>query len=137
VRAVVKIEMSQGAWISAAAAGGGALLGSAIIWPIMRRFLSRYDAKQVASGAVSKDVEGNIIVDAAGAQRFQDVEEDKCVRCAAVCVCAVWCVPLGAGGPAGCCAARSCGVACVVLCLARRRRWHALAQPQVPAVDRH
>lgn len=77
VRAVVKIETAEGAWISAVAAVGAAIVGTAIMWPVMKRYLRKYDESQITLPTGSKDSEGNTIVVEAGAQKYKDVEEDK------------------------------------------------------------
>eukprot|EP00775_Hariotina_reticulata_P009363 gene9363-9526_t len=77
VRGVVDIETDQAAWISAAAAGGSAIVGSLILWPVMKRFVRKYDEAHSAVGGMGKDGSrtGNeVVVDASG---FKDVEEDN------------------------------------------------------------
>ncbi|KAF6259740.1 sodium/phosphate symporter [Scenedesmus sp. NREL 46B-D3] len=46
VRGITTININTAAWISAAAAGGSSILGTAILWPVMKRVLAKYDALQ-------------------------------------------------------------------------------------------
>jgi hypothetical protein len=70
VRAVVKIENAQGAWIAAVGAVGASIIGCALVWPIMKRYLRKYDEAQ------DKLPGANGVVVEAGGSRFKDVEED-------------------------------------------------------------
>jgi hypothetical protein len=40
---VADIETDKAAWISAAAAAGSAVVGSIILWPVMQRYVRKYD----------------------------------------------------------------------------------------------
>ncbi|WIA17922.1 hypothetical protein OEZ85_009416 [Tetradesmus obliquus] len=64
VRNTVSIELDTAAWIAAVAAVGAAIVGSALLWPVMRRNVRRYDE--------AHDMEN--IKDEKG--RHRDVEED-------------------------------------------------------------
>ncbi|WIA36993.1 hypothetical protein OEZ86_008230 [Tetradesmus obliquus] len=67
VRGIATIDINQAAWIAAAAASGCAVLGSAALWPLMKRMLRNYDAAQ--NSLPSKDAQG-------AAAAAVDVEED-------------------------------------------------------------
>jgi hypothetical protein len=66
VRGIATIDINTAAWISAAAAGGSSIVGTAILWPVMKRLLAKYDAQQ--GSLPTKDADGKTIV--------ADVEED-------------------------------------------------------------
>jgi UPF0716 family protein affecting phage T7 exclusion len=70
VSAVVKIKTEKAAWISAVAGVGSALIGSILLWPLMKRMVTKYDREH--SG--SKDA-NEVVIDAGG--KFRDVEEDE------------------------------------------------------------
>lgn len=55
VRGVATIEVNTAAWIAAAAAGGAAVIGTAILWPVMKRVLRKYDER---ASALPKDASG-------------------------------------------------------------------------------
>lgn len=57
VKNYVSISAEKGAWIAAVASAGAAILGSAIIWPLMRKTLRQYDNKQAGSIESGKDTE--------------------------------------------------------------------------------
>lgn len=67
MRGIATIDINQAAWIAAAAASGCAVLGSAALWPLMKRMLRNYDAAQ--NSLPSKDAQG-------AAAAAVDVEED-------------------------------------------------------------
>jgi hypothetical protein len=46
VRGVTTIDINMAAWISAVAAAGASIVGTAILWPVMKRVLAKYDAQQ-------------------------------------------------------------------------------------------
>jgi hypothetical protein len=71
VRAVVKIETETGAWIAAVGAVGASIIGCALVWPIMKRYLRKYDEAQIKLPAT-----GDAVMVEAGGSRFKDVEED-------------------------------------------------------------
>jgi hypothetical protein len=64
-RAVAVIELADAAWISAAGAGGAMILGTAILWPLMKKRVAAFDAAQAA--LPTKDVDSG---------KFADVVED-------------------------------------------------------------
>uniref|UniRef100_A0A383W377 Phosphate transporter n=1 Tax=Tetradesmus obliquus TaxID=3088 RepID=A0A383W377_TETOB len=64
VRNTTVIELDTAAWIAAVAAVGAAIVGSALLWPVMRRNVRRYDEAHDMEN--SKDEKG----------RHRDVEED-------------------------------------------------------------
>jgi hypothetical protein len=68
VRGIVTIDINTAAWISAVGAAGAALLGTAILWPVMKRVLAKYDARQGSLPTKDGDVDGAKVV--------ADVEED-------------------------------------------------------------
>lgn len=65
VRSVATIDINTSAWIAAVAAAGCALVGSAILWPIMRRSLRKFD--EANDPALAKHQNDG---------RFRHVEED-------------------------------------------------------------
>lgn len=65
-RAVAVFSLEDAAWISAAGAGGAAIIGTAILWPLMKKRVAAFDAAQ--SSLPTKDADGN--------GRFAEVEED-------------------------------------------------------------
>ncbi|KAF6263080.1 phosphate transporter [Scenedesmus sp. NREL 46B-D3] len=65
VRGIATIELADAAWIAAVAAVGCAIVGSALLWPVMKRKVRNYDAAHDLAGA--KDENG----------RHRDVEEDE------------------------------------------------------------
>jgi sodium-dependent phosphate transporter len=65
VRGVANIDINTAAWIAAVAAVGCAIVGSAALWPVMRRNLKKYDAQH--DPALAKHQENG---------KFRDVEED-------------------------------------------------------------
>jgi hypothetical protein len=71
VRGVTTIDINMAAWISAAAAAGSSILGTAILWPVMKRVLAKYDAQQVSLPTKDGDA---VAVD--GPRVMADVEED-------------------------------------------------------------
>jgi membrane protein implicated in regulation of membrane protease activity len=72
VRGVTTIDINMAAWISAVAAAGSSIVGTAILWPVMKRVLAKYDAQQVSLPTKDGDV------DAVGdvSRVMADVEED-------------------------------------------------------------
>lgn len=77
VRAVVSIETPQGAWMAAVGAVGAAVIGTLIMWPVMKRYLRKYDEAQIIIPVANGEAGGK---DVANGQRYQDVEEDKFQR---------------------------------------------------------
>ncbi|WIA29452.1 hypothetical protein OEZ86_011953 [Tetradesmus obliquus] len=67
VKGIVTISAEKGAWLAAAGAAGARLIGTAIIWPLMKRSLLTFDTKTTNSIEAGKGV-------AAGGSAFQ--EED-------------------------------------------------------------
>jgi sodium-dependent phosphate transporter len=82
VKNYVSIDQTKGAWLAAVSAAGAALLGSALLWPLMRRNLRKYDDQQVASIESGKDAgEKSVFVEEdkfqkAVAERLKPVEVD-------------------------------------------------------------
>eukprot|EP00775_Hariotina_reticulata_P003090 gene3090-3369_t len=72
VRGIATIEVNTAAWIAAVAAVGCAVVGSALLWPVMRRQLRKYDAAATGAAIPAKTsgVEN-------GPHKFGDVEEDQ------------------------------------------------------------
>jgi hypothetical protein len=70
VSAVVKIKTEKAAWLAAVSGIGAAIIGTAALWPLMKRMVAKYD-RQHGGGKDSTD----IVIDAGG--KFKDVEEDE------------------------------------------------------------
>jgi hypothetical protein len=70
VRGIATIDINTAAWISAAAAAGCAVVGTAILWPVMRRLLAKYDAQQSSLPTKHAAAAGG------AASPVDDVEED-------------------------------------------------------------
>lgn len=69
VSAVVKIKTEKAAWLAAVSGVGAAIIGTAVLWPIMKRMVAKYDRQHGGSKDAS-----DIVIDAGG--KFKDVEED-------------------------------------------------------------
>eukprot|EP00882_Tetradesmus_deserticola_P017252 GHRQ01018475.1.p2 GENE.GHRQ01018475.1~~GHRQ01018475.1.p2 ORF type:complete len:219 (+),score=51.75 GHRQ01018475.1:3-659(+) len=65
VRGIATIELPTAAWIAAVAAVGSAIVGTAILWPVMRRKVKKYDEAHSLEGM--KDEHG----------KHRGVEEDE------------------------------------------------------------
>lgn len=70
----MSIETPQGAWMAAVGAVGAAVIGTLIMWPVMKRYLRKYDEAQIIIPVANGEAGGK---DVANGQRYQDVEEDK------------------------------------------------------------
>jgi hypothetical protein len=73
VRAVVTIENAQGAWMSAVGAVGASIVGTLVMWPVMKRYLRKYDEKVQNKDAANG---GHVVIEA-GRSQYEDVEEDR------------------------------------------------------------
>ncbi|KAF6251745.1 phosphate transporter family-domain-containing protein [Scenedesmus sp. NREL 46B-D3] len=69
VKSIVSIAPQDGVWYAAAGAGGATIIGTAIIWPLMKRSLANFDTSNTNSLEAGKD---------AGSTAF--VEEDRFQR---------------------------------------------------------
>jgi hypothetical protein len=74
VKGIVTISPENGAWYAAAGAAGATLIGTAIIWPLMKRSLSTFDNQNANSIEAGKDA-------TAGSSAF--LEEDRFQRAVA------------------------------------------------------
>lgn len=45
MRGIVTIDINTAAWIAAVGAAGAAVVGTAILWPVMKRVLRKYDER--------------------------------------------------------------------------------------------
>uniref|UniRef100_A0A383WJI0 Phosphate transporter n=1 Tax=Tetradesmus obliquus TaxID=3088 RepID=A0A383WJI0_TETOB len=70
VSAVVKIKTEKAAWLAAVSGVGAAVIGTAALWPLMKRMVAKYDRQHGGSKDAS-----DIVIDAGG--KFKDVEEDE------------------------------------------------------------
>jgi sodium-dependent phosphate transporter len=59
VKGIVSISPEDGAWYSAAGAAGATLIGTAIIWPLMKRSLANFDHQNANSLEAGKDANGS------------------------------------------------------------------------------
>uniref|UniRef100_A0A383VLB7 Phosphate transporter n=1 Tax=Tetradesmus obliquus TaxID=3088 RepID=A0A383VLB7_TETOB len=76
VKGIVTISSEKGAWLAAAGAAGATLIGTAIIWPIMKRSLLTFDTQNTNSIEAGKDAAGSSSV-FQEEDRFQKAVADK------------------------------------------------------------
>lgn len=75
VKNYVTIDQNKGAWLAAVSATGAALVGSAILWPLMSKSLKRYDEQQASALEAGKgDAEKSVFVEE---DRFQRAVHDR------------------------------------------------------------
>lgn len=72
-RSIAEVSLPDAAWISAVGAAGATIIGSAIIWPLMKKRVASFDALNASLPTTdSKDTSGN----GSTKQQFADVTED-------------------------------------------------------------
>lgn len=75
VKNYVTIDQNKGAWIAAVGAAGAALVGSLLVWPLMRNNLKKYDNQQAGGIEAGKDaVEKSVFVEQ---DKFQQAVMEK------------------------------------------------------------
>jgi sodium-dependent phosphate transporter len=74
VKGIVTITPQDGAWYAAAGAAGATLIGTAIIWPIMKRSLANFHSHNTNSLEAGKDAGSSVFQEE---DRFQKAVTDK------------------------------------------------------------
>jgi sodium-dependent phosphate transporter len=77
VKGIVSISPEDGAWYAAAGAAGATLIGTGIIWPLMKRSLNNFDnqsANSIEAGKDSAAANGSAFVEE---DRFQKAVAEK------------------------------------------------------------
>jgi len=77
VKSIVQINPTDAAWYAAVGGAGAAVVGTLVVWPLMRRVLKKYDNTH---DDIPKDAAqaGANITGEAYKTKAQDVEEDRC-----------------------------------------------------------